>query len=217
MIACGWTAKSAASQQCCPLAKRYVSMEDYVNFDRQDIGQASLDEAYSCLSRVGQNEHLWKYAIISIHNALQCYLSIALRGGSGIATWKKPHAQKWLKAYEANEELPNVQLDYFMELYDRLFTKKTAGKRGLIKFLNETRNEFIHFNSDSYSVHEPSMLAAFGQALEDIQTTPSLSEGIVFFNEEQQTSFNASCKELNGLLEKLNKSSKRDAVTGAPS
>lgn len=183
-------------------------MEDYINFDRQDIGQASLDEAYSCLSRIHENKHLWKYVIISIHNALQCYLSIALRGGSGIATWKKSHAKKWLKAYEANEDLPDVQLDYFMELYDKIFINKPADKRELVKWLNETRNEFIHFNSDSFSVHGPSMLSAFEQALEDIQSTPSLSKGIVFYNDEQETRFTESCGKLSCLLEKLNKTSK---------
>ena len=128
-------------------------MKDYVNFDRQDIGQTSLVEATSCLSRIHGNKHLWKYAIISIHNALQCYLSVALRGGSGINTWKKPHAKKWLKAYDESidsqglKELPNVQLDYFMELYDKLFTGKPDEQRSLIYWLNETRNKFIHFNS----------------------------------------------------------------------
>jgi hypothetical protein len=185
-------------------------VEDYVNFDKQDIGQASLDEACSCLIRIRGNKHLWKYAIIAIHNALQCYLAIALRGGSGIDTWKKSHAKKWLKAYEANEDLPNVQLDYFMELYDKLFISKPAKQRDLVYFLNETRNEFIHFSSDSYSVHEPSMMAAFGQALEDIQTTPSVSKGIVFYSDEQEAKFTAACKELALLLEKLNKSKHAD-------
>lgn len=187
-------------------------MENYVNFDRQDIGQASLAEAISCLSRIHNNKHLWKYAIISIHNALQCYLSIALRGGSGINTWKKPHAKKWLKAYDESiasqglKELPNVQLDYFMELYDKLFVGKIDEQRSLINWLNETRNEFIHFNSDSYSVYEPSMIAAFEQALTDIQEAPGLSKGIFFYNDEQQAKFTESCIELTRLLEKLKKS-----------
>ena len=189
-------------------------MKDYVNFDRQDIGQTSLAEATSCLSRIHGNKHLWKYAIISIHNALQCYLSVALRDGSGINTWKKPHAEKWLKAYDESidsqglKELPNVQLDYFMELYDKLFTGKPDVQRSLIYWLNETRNEFIHFNSDSYSVHEPSLLTAFEQALSDIKKTPSLSKGIFFYNDEQQAEFIVSCEELTKLLEKLNKSIK---------
>lgn len=187
-------------------------MENYVNFDRQDVGQVSLAEASSCLSRIHDNKHLWKYAIISIHNALQCYLSIALRGGSGINTWKKPHAIKWLKAYDESiasqglKELPNVQLDYFMELYDKLFIGKPDEQRSLINWLNVTRNEFIHFNSDSYSAHEPSMLAAFEQALTDIQETPEQSKGIFFYTVEQQVSFTDSCLELTRLLEKINKS-----------
>ncbi|MDO8774195.1 MAG: hypothetical protein Q7K57_36880 [Burkholderiaceae bacterium] len=196
-------------------------MENYVNFDRQDIGQTSLAEALSCLSRIHGNKHLWKYAIISIHNALQCYLSIALRGGSGIDTWKKSHAKKWLKAYdecvekEGLKALPDVQLDYFMELYDKLFTNKPSEERGLINWLNETRNEFIHFNSDSFAVDELSMLAAFTQALEDIQETQNLSNGIFFYNDEQKDAFTSSFNELTYQLEKLNKSMQPTANAAA--
>lgn len=187
-------------------------MDDYINFDRQDIGQASLVEAYSCLSRIHGNKHIWKYAIISIHNALQCYLSIALRDGSGINTWKKSYAKKWLKVYdecivsEGLKDFPKVQLDFFIELYDKLFKDKSNAQKKLIIFLNETRNEFIHFNSDSYSVHEPSMLGAFEQALKDIQEIPCLSKGVFFYNDEQKDKFTASCKELTCQLKKLNKS-----------
>ena len=111
---------------------------DNLAFDRKDIGQASLDEAISCLKRVGKNPFIWKYAIISIHNALQCYMSIALRGSSGTATWKKNHAKKWLEAYDNNKELPSVQLDFFMKLYDKLFVDKDSEERLLIDGLNLT-------------------------------------------------------------------------------
>ena len=186
-------------------------MENYINFDRQDVGQTSLNEALSCLNMLADDKRFWKYAIISIHNALQCYLSIALRGTSGINTWKKPHAKKWLKAYDKSleseglEELPNVQLDYFMELYDKLFTNKPENQRTLINWLNDTRNEFVHFNSDSFSVHEPSLLEAFEQALEDIKLSPSLSNGIFFYEEEQKAKFDATTQELRCALKKLNK------------
>lgn len=196
-------------------------MENYVNFDRQDIGQTSLAEASSCLSRIHGNKHLWKYAIISIHNALQCYLSIALRGGSGINTWKKLHVKKWLKAYdecvrtEGQKTLPDVQLDYFMELYDKLFRNKPSEERDLINRLNEIRNEFIHFNSDSFSVGELSMLFSFKQALKDIQETQNLSNGIFFYNDEQKDAFTSSCIELTYQVEKLTKSMQPTANAAA--
>lgn len=66
-------------------------------------------------------------------------------------------------------------------------------------------NRYKHFNSDSYSVHEPSMLAAFQQAIEDIKTTPSLSKGIFFYNNEQEVRFTEPFDELTCQLEKLNK------------
>jgi hypothetical protein len=47
------------------------------------------------------------------------------------------------------------------------------------------------------------MLAAFEQGLKDIIETPELSDGIFFYNDEQETKFTKSCKELTRLLEKL--------------
>lgn len=177
--------------------ERHAPMNDYINFNRHDIGQTSLDEALSCLRKVDQRKHLWKYATIAIHNALQCYLSIALRGGSGIDTWKTSHAKKWLKAHEANEELPEVQLDYFMELYNKVFIIKPEEQRILINFLNNVRNEFIHFNTDSFSVHEPSLLSAFEQAVKDIGLTPDNSRGIFFYDCMQQNRFETTCESLS--------------------
>lgn len=187
-------------------------MEDNINFDRHDIGQVSLVEASECINRIHNNKHFWKYAIISIHNALQCYLSIALRDGSGIDTWKDSHSKKWLKAYdeclinEGIKDLPNVQLDNFMNLYDKLLTEKSAEKRELINWLNDTRNAFIHFNNDLYSVHESDMMAAFKLALETIQEIPSLSKGIFFYNEKQQENFTITCNELTNKLDLLKRS-----------
>lgn len=191
-------------------------MDDYVNFDRHDIGRVSLFEAYSCLSRVHETKHLWKYAIISIHNALQCYLSIALRGGSGGNTWKKLHAKRWLSAFDESigkqgtTPLPDVQLDFFMELYKKLFPNKAREDVELINWLNETRNEFIHFNADSYSVHEESLLTAFRQALRDIKETPKRSKGIFFYNDEQEEAFNSLCIELTEVLDRIGRAAHRE-------
>lgn len=195
-------------------------MDNYVNFDRQDIGQASLDEATSCLSRLHRNKHLWKYAIISIHNALQCYLSIALRGSSGTNTWKKKHAKNWRHAYNESiasqglKELPPIQLDSFMNLYDKFFIEKSDEQRALINWLNETRNEFIHFNSDTYLVNETSMLSAFEQALTDIKEMPELTKDIFFHTNEQETKFSASCAKLTGLLKEIKLINTRLSGTG---
>lgn len=180
----------------------------YISLDRQDVAQASLDEALSSLSKIHDNRHLCQYAIISLHHALQCYVSIALRGSTGIEILKKKCAKKLLNAWEtgiSSEEIA-VQLDYFMELYDKLFINKPEEQRERVKWLNETRNDLIHFIEGSLIIPEPTMISVFLQVLEDIKSTPRLSKGIMFYEEVQEAKFISSCNKLTCLLEKLNKS-----------
>ncbi len=175
-------------------------MNEYLSFNKQTIGQISLEEICSNLESMKSNFHSLQFVVIAFHSALQCYLTIALRGTSGINTWKKKHAKDWLKAFENNHELPGVKLDYFMELYDKLFKKDESLNREDIKYLNDTRNEFIHFVSDGYSLHIPSIIQSCKVALDAILKTPSNSEGICFYYEEQKTQFSSTCNKISVLL-----------------
>ncbi|MCJ7603447.1 MAG: hypothetical protein MUO63_18355 [Desulfobulbaceae bacterium] len=178
-------------------------MNEYLSFDKQAIGQISLDEICLNLQSMKSNFHSLQYVVIAFHSALQCYLTIALRGTSGINTWKKNHAKKWLKALENNHEFPCVQLDYFMELYDKLFKNEESLNREDIEYLNDTRNEFIHFVTDCYSLHIPSIFQSCKVALDAIQKTPGNSEGICFYYEEQETKFISTCNKISMLLKEV--------------
>lgn len=175
-------------------------MNEYLSYDKQTIGQISLEEICSSLERMKCNFHLLQYMVISFHSALQCYMTVALRGSSGINTWKKTHAKKWLKAFQNNEELPDVQLDYFMELYDKLYKNVKEINRRDINYLNETRNEFIHFVSDGFATHIPSILCSCKAALEAILLTPQKSKGIFFYEDEQEEKFYKTCNKIKDLL-----------------
>ncbi len=47
------------------------------------------------MERSESNELLLQYAVISLHNALQGTMTLALRNPEITNTWKKPHAKKW--------------------------------------------------------------------------------------------------------------------------
>lgn len=175
-------------------------MCNYVRFDRLSDAQASIDEFCYCLERVSGDEKAWKYAIISMHNALQEYICISLRNGNSFHTWKEAHLRKWLEAYKNNTELPNTKLDYFMDLFDKSFSDVTTLNRKNIEWLNETRNNFIHFNTDGFSFHRDSAILCCSEAVEAIKLTRSKAGGIFFYNEKQENAFEISCKKAEELL-----------------
>jgi argininosuccinate lyase len=109
--------------------------------------------------------------------------------------------KKWLNAFERNEELPKTKLDFFMELFDKAFSPEHGINRGNIEWLNDTRNDLIHFNNDSLSIHKESAVRCCKEALAAIKLTPSIANGIFFYEEQQKKAFENSCRVATELLD----------------
>ncbi|WIO74750.1 hypothetical protein QP938_02265 [Porticoccaceae bacterium LTM1] len=176
-------------------------MEGYINFDRQIDLHASLEELLVHARTSFDSTRACKWALISAHSALQASMCMALRGSAGFDTWKPNHLKKWLEAYEKGDELPDPQLDFFMDLFDKLFSEDSGLDRHLIKWLNETRNGLIHFNTDSYSIEKASIIAAISESMKAVAKTPDLSTGIFFYEEGQVETFNNLCNEIAKKME----------------
>lgn len=168
-------------------------MDGYIELDRLTDLQASLEELLLHVRTPLQSAGACKWSLIAAHSALQAALSIALRGSAGFETWKPQHAKKWLAAYEQGKELPDPQLDFFMQLFDKLFDGDPKIDMDLIRWLNETRNGVVHFNTDSYYIERASVVSAVREALEAIRTAPSLSKGNFFYEEGQSERFSRVC------------------------
>lgn len=185
-------------------------MRDYLSIDRQDDVLASLNSFIDSLGSLARSELSWKYAIVSIHSALQGCMCIALRNGNSFQTWKDRQFKKWYEAYNSGKEgldMPNTpQLDYFMELFDKCFTRTDVVDREKINWLNETRNNLVHFNTDSYAIRLDSITESCLEALNAISKTPAVSQGIFFYEEDQKSIFESRLAEANRLLnEEINK------------
>lgn len=181
-------------------------MDEFIRFDRQTDALTSLVIFSDCMEKVTGSQNFWKYAIISIHNALQGYMCISLRAGNSFLTWKENHFKKWMKAFENGGECQYPQLDFFMELYDKLFTDEENIDRSNISWLNNNRNNMIHFNNDFLSMDPNSAYICCKEALEAIKLTQSLSKGLFFYEEDQKTSFNKAVKRAENVLCKHEKS-----------
>ena len=178
-------------------------MDDYVEFDRQLDAQTSLDHFCSCLEKTSTDDTSWKYAIISLHNALQGYMCIGLMEGNDFQTWSKRDLNKWLKAYYSNSELPDPKLDFFMALYDKTFKNEPSLDRKNIEELNYLRNRLLHFNTDSHLIHKKSAVIYCKEALKAIKLAPSKAMGIFFYTDDQQETYHQLCGRAELLLTSL--------------
>jgi hypothetical protein len=176
-------------------------MDEYIELDRQTDLLASLEELLLHVRAPLQSASACKWALVAAHSMLQGACCIALRGTAGFETWKPQHAKKWLEAYEQGKELPDPQLDYFVELFDKLFGDDPKIDRDWIKWLNETRNGLVHFNTDSYAIKRASVVRAIREALKATRKTPELSRGIFFYVEEHSERFHSLCDAINAQME----------------
>jgi len=178
-------------------------MERYIRFDRFIDLETSLEQLLAQIQGEPMTATCWKWALIATHSALQGAVCIALRGSAGFDTWKPKHLKKWLEAYEKNEDLPDPHLDYFMALYDRLFGNKPGIDRELINWLNESRNNFIHFNADQFSIERKSIVDAIDESVSAMIAAPVHSNGVFFYEEWQFERFDVLCRSIRARLKML--------------
>ncbi|OGT08121.1 MAG: hypothetical protein A3J49_11030 [Gallionellales bacterium RIFCSPHIGHO2_02_FULL_57_16] len=102
--------------------------------------------------------------LISLHNAAQGFMVLALWNGNGLLTLRDRSAAKWIDAYNNGGAYPVEMLDDFLNLYRKVKDKDNFHTIGAGPFspcashdvsfeqLNEFRNEFIHFTPKGWSL-----------------------------------------------------------------
>ena len=111
------------------------------------------------------NLHYWTWVIVCLHNALQGFMVLALRGTNNMNVLTKDCAEEWLAAYERGDgQYPEQKLDRFLNLYKKVKSKqmkmyvnsqplKPSGTQSRsVKKLNAFRNDFIHFVPKGWSI-----------------------------------------------------------------
>ena len=164
-------------------------MSQWVELDRRSDALLSLEMFGDCLKKAHENQIFWKWSIVSIHNALQAYVCMSLRGGSSFRTWRERDLKKWMIAYDNNEQLPDPNQDIFMNLYDKLFNESEQVDREKINSLNTRRNELIHFNQDGWSFLVADLHSYCSEALKATRLAPDLANGMVFYRNQEREDF----------------------------
>jgi hypothetical protein len=110
------------------------------------------------LQRALTDPYRWKWVILSLHNAVQGMMVLALQSSHGLHVLRPHDAARWLEAHERGGPYPNdLKLDDFLSLYKKIKSDKmlmyihsqrfrpSRAQGSSVKLLNRLRNEFVHF------------------------------------------------------------------------
>lgn len=178
-------------------------MDRFARFDRHSDVQASLDLFALSLEKVDTDPLAWKWAVKSIHNALQGYLCCSLCRGNSFQSWPDSGVKKWLEAVNLGKPPPYVKLDIFVNLYDKAFTNSNHIDREQILSLHERRNAFAHFNVDGLSLDTIGTFTACREAYKAIKHLVERPGSPFFYEEHQEAQFLASASLIDHLLQLL--------------
>jgi hypothetical protein len=117
----------------------------------------SLESAQDFCARVTVDELRWKWILMAVHSAVQGFMALALEQGNALLVMRDRVAEKWLEAHTRGAQYPAEQMDFFLNLYEKVKTDVVARYADSKKFvpgashdasmkqLNELRNGFVHF------------------------------------------------------------------------
>jgi hypothetical protein len=141
-------------------------MDMLLKTDEYEEIVATLKACKKFLIETDTDSTYWKWVFISLHNALQGCMVIALTRADGFGAINKQQEKEWREAYAKNGELPKQeeQLLRFLDLYKKIKKRGTLQYTSLEKFypqgnqgwsinkLDNLRNEFIHFTPKGWSL-----------------------------------------------------------------
>jgi hypothetical protein len=136
-----------------------IGLPNYaLDYDEELDAVCSLELLAEHLPRVISVPHHWKWVILALHNSLQAFMVLALRGTNSLNVLAEKSAVDWSEAYEAGRaprKLP--KLDEFLGLYPKIksdamdlrgdsrrFVPGTTQDESVWK-LNVFRNDFVHY------------------------------------------------------------------------
>ncbi len=142
-------------------------MNTWLRTDEYEEIVTTLKSCQKFLKETDNDLSYWKWVFISLHNALQGCMVVALTGSDSFGAINEDQERKWRKAYSENSELPKEKekLLRFLDLYKKIKKKgnltystiesfKPEGTQGRsIKKLSEIRDEFIHFTPKGWSLN----------------------------------------------------------------
>jgi hypothetical protein len=129
----------------------------YLRTDMYEEACRNVEFVADRLAHVLGDPYDWKWVILGLHAALQCFMVAALRDSAGINILRPRIRAKLLSALQEDSPSPEGHLDYFLVLYKGtqgnamhkyVHSKQlapTQAQDAAIRMLNSLRNNFVHF------------------------------------------------------------------------
>ncbi len=157
----------------------------------------------------------WRWTVLTIHNAVQGFMVIALRDSAGLLVLRNNLAAEWLAEHEARGGYPEERLDSFMNLYKKIKKASIAEQLGAtpftpagtqgrsIKLLDSLRNQFIHFLLASWSLDVSGLPHICLDALEVVEYLAKGYRHLVWHDDTHPPRIDDALKEARATLESL--------------
>jgi hypothetical protein len=129
-----------------------------LEYDEEIDAICSLEVLADHLPKVITTPYQWKWAILAVHNALQGFMVLALKGTRTLNVLSERSAKQWIAFYESGKMPTDPQyLDYFMPLFDKIQSEAMLlrndsrryepmhGEQDSVRRINAVRNEFAHY------------------------------------------------------------------------
>lgn len=135
-------------------------MENWLETDELQDAVFALQFVEEQLTKLNatMDPRTWKWVVIGLHNALQGFMVLALRGTDNYRVLTEISAKEWMKANERRDyRFTQPKLDTYLNLYKKIKSKSmciytnskmfkpTGTQDKNVKILNFYRNDFIHF------------------------------------------------------------------------
>lgn len=156
---------------------------EYWRTDTEHDAAYSLGAASDFLTLVDAKPHYWRWFMLAVHAGVQGCLALALMNGNLFYVQKPGVTKRMLAAHQSESEgldFPNPHMDNFLRLYEKAKQAQYLPRGATplpsddrheraLNSLNEMRDEFVHFNSKSWSVEIAHMTGVAAVACEVIE------------------------------------------------
>lgn len=191
-------------------------MEHHLKTDEHEEAVFALESVAEWLNRVEGQINYWRWIVLAMHNAIQGFMVLALRGSDGLRPLRDKCANAWLKARRENGEPPEEKLDSFLNLYKKIKSDRmlflehslkftpTGSQNRSIKRLNSIRNQFIHFLPRSWWIEVSGLPQIFLDCLEIIEFLAWECGNVIWYDQAMTTRTETALKDAKATLEHLN-------------
>lgn len=194
-----------------------MSNESFFRTDLISESYNALKMTGNFISEIKSDQYQIKWSIIAMHNALQCFMVLALRGTSDLTIIKQNKQNKNKDIFEILSN-PDNKLDNFMCLFkkckqdkymiqyvnSRTFCDNSGNITLNVEMLNDTRNNFIHYFTSGLSIEVLACKSMLSHSLEVIDFLLNKSENFTYqFSDEQICDMNCMINSINETLKRL--------------